>query len=141
MNTNRFKNGLFYLCLIRPTQSATNFKVRSHNVIHSYGLSQSYSFGVLFINVFAPLMLAKRSARSSLSFIPAPFSASLSSAVSEVPPISLVRASPSSGVGRASFSLAPKFSTGPTLYPPRDDSTLKSSSYSFAYLYLSPPFF
>ena len=78
-------------------------------------MDHNYSFGVLFIKVFAPLMLANRSARSSLSFIPAPFSASLSSAVSEVPPISFVKDSPSSGVGNASFSLAPKFSTGPTL--------------------------
>ena len=101
----------------------------------------NYSFGVLFMNVFAPLMLANKSAKSSLSFIPAPFSASFNSAVREVPPISFVRASPSRGVGSASFSLAPKFSTGPTLYPPLYDSTLKSSSYSLAYLYLSPPFF
>ena len=78
-------------------------------------LAQSYSLGVLFMKVYAPLMLANRSAKSSLSFIPAPSSASLSSAVNDVPPISLVSASPSRGVGKASFSLAPKFSTGPTL--------------------------
>jgi hypothetical protein len=83
----------------------------SSNPIHNH----NYSFGVLFINVFAPLILANKSAKSSLSLIPAPFSASLSSAVRDVPPISFVRASPSSGVGKASFSLAPKFSTGPTL--------------------------
>jgi len=92
------------------------------------------------MKVYAPLILARRSAKSSLSFIPAPSSASLSSAVNEDPPISLVSASPSSGVGRFSFSLAPKFSTGPTLYPPCLSSCLKSSSYSLAYLYLSPPF-
>ena len=91
------------------------------------------------MKVYAPLILASKSAKSSLSLIPAPSSASLSSAVNEVPPISLVSDSPSRGVGRSSFSLLPKFSTGPTLYPPFLYSSLKSSSYSLACAYLSPP--
>lgn len=95
------------------------------------------SLGVLFMKVCAPLTEARRSAKSSLSLIPAPFSRSLSSAVKDAPPISLVRASPSSGVGSSEFSLLPKFSTGPTLYPPWPFSAWKSSSYSLVCSYLS----
>ena len=67
------------------------------------------------MKTWAPLMEARRSARSVLSLIPAPLTLSLSSPTRVAPPISLVRAAPSRGVGRAASSLELKFSTASTL--------------------------